>query len=345
MLRIHLFGGLSLYWDEEPLPPIQTTLARSLLAYLVLNRCRGHNRAVLARIFWPEANEKQARRCLRQALWRIARVVNGLPRGPYLLREGDTVAFNTALPHWVDVEEFESLSYGDIPAMTRALSLYRGPLLPEVFGDWVLVDREKLHERWLALLERLALKAQYHNDIGGFYVRYPQGWQYSESEAQVLFAESEEGLAAKDGEAFQVAINSWPLIVFQERFGLTEKATPADYPRMMATSMQWQATEPRSLEVAGYLAAVMDVDNPDHEPPYKSLHLLGNDPSGAVEGPLLAVYGDARQRLVLTRRRNPRQAQEARDRVAVAPAGPGHPARFGEALQWPCFQRQRQGRS
>ena len=160
MLRIHLLGGLALCWDDEPLPLIQTTLARSIFAYLVLNRQRSHSRTVLAGLFWPDAPEKQARRNLRQALWHIARVVNDLPCGPYLLREGDTVAFNTALPHWVDVDEFESLSQGDVTAMAKAMLLYRGPLLPEIFDDWVLVDRERLHERWLALLERLALSYQ-----------------------------------------------------------------------------------------------------------------------------------------------------------------------------------------
>jgi predicted ATPase len=157
VLCVYLLGDLRLYWNEEPLPLIQTTKARSLFAYLVLNRRTTHSRAVLAGIFWPDMPEEHARRRLRQALWHIARVVDRLPLGPYLLREGDAVGFNTALPHWVDVDEFEALSQGGIEEMAQAAALYRGQLLPEVFDDWVLVDRERLRERWLGLLERLAL--------------------------------------------------------------------------------------------------------------------------------------------------------------------------------------------
>lgn len=157
MLRIYLLGSLNLRWNEEPLPPIQTTKARSLFAYLVLNREATHSRAVLAGLFWPDMPEEKARRRLRQALWHIARVVNRLPLGPYLLREGDLVSFNTTLPYWVDVDEFELLSQGGVEEMAQAVALYRGQLLPEVFDDWVVTDRERLRERWLGLLERLAL--------------------------------------------------------------------------------------------------------------------------------------------------------------------------------------------
>jgi hypothetical protein len=73
--------------NEEPLPLIQTTKARSLFAYLVLNRRTTHSRAVLAGVFWPDMPEEDTCRRLRQALWHIARVVNRLPLGPYLLRK------------------------------------------------------------------------------------------------------------------------------------------------------------------------------------------------------------------------------------------------------------------
>jgi len=144
MLSIYLLGGLTLRWHKDPLPPIQTTRARALFAYLVLNRRTLHDRAVLAGTFWPDIPEEQARRRLRQALWHIGRRVDHLPAGSYLLREGEAVS----------VEE-----------MARAVSLYRGPLLPEVFDDWVLVDRERLRERWLALLERLASAHQERGEL------------------------------------------------------------------------------------------------------------------------------------------------------------------------------------
>jgi DNA-binding SARP family transcriptional activator/Flp pilus assembly protein TadD len=156
MLEIALLGGLSLAWDGQSLPPIASARARALFAYLVLNRDRLHRRASLAGLFWPDLPEEQARRRLRQALWQVARRVNGLPPGFYLLREGDQVGFNATLPHQVDVDEFDRLSQGGVAEMAEAARLYRGHLLPSIYDDWVLLEQERLRERWLALLDRLA---------------------------------------------------------------------------------------------------------------------------------------------------------------------------------------------
>lgn len=156
MLHVHLLGGLALYWDDDPLPSIQTSQARTLFAYLVLHRERLHHRSVIAGTFWPDLPEEQARRRLRQVLWHIGRRIDRLPAGAYLLREGESVGFNTGLPHQVDVAQFETLSQGCLEEMARAVDLYHGPLLPEIFDDWIFIDRERLHERWLNTLERLA---------------------------------------------------------------------------------------------------------------------------------------------------------------------------------------------
>lgn len=156
MLQIALLGGLSLAWDDQPLPPITSARARALLGYLVLNRDHLQSRTALASLLWPDLPESQARRRLRQALWHVARRVDDLPSSPYLLREGDLVGFNADLPHQVDVDMFDHLSQGeDIAAMAQAVRLYRGPLLPGIYDDWVLLEQERLRERWLTLLDRL----------------------------------------------------------------------------------------------------------------------------------------------------------------------------------------------
>lgn len=163
MLQIGLLGGMSLAWDNQPLSLIASTRARALFAYLVLNRHVLHHRARLATLFWPDLPEPQARRRLRQALWHVARRVNDLPPGPYLLRDGNQVRFDATLPHQVDVDVFDRLSQGDVAEMAQAVRLYR-PLLPDIYEDWVLLERERLHERWLTLLDHLAHAYQAQGD-------------------------------------------------------------------------------------------------------------------------------------------------------------------------------------
>jgi len=167
ILRIRLFGGLSLTWDERPLPPIRSRLARSLFAYLVAYRHRGHSRELLAGIFWPDLPDATARRRLSQALWQIRRVLNPLPSPvPFLLSHADMVQFNVDAPYWLDVEEFqgacskfEAAQATDLGAsildLKRAVDLYRGDFLAGFYEDWVAVERESLRETYLAALDRV----------------------------------------------------------------------------------------------------------------------------------------------------------------------------------------------
>ena len=75
-LQIRMFGGLTLEAGGEPLPPIASRTARSLLAYLVAHRHTAPTRDLLAGMFWPDMVESQARRRLSHALWQIQSVLN-----------------------------------------------------------------------------------------------------------------------------------------------------------------------------------------------------------------------------------------------------------------------------
>ncbi|MFX1412053.1 MAG: BTAD domain-containing putative transcriptional regulator, partial [Promethearchaeota archaeon] len=181
-LRIHLFGSLSLFWDDQPLPPVPGTAARSLLAYLVTYRAQPHTRDLLAGTFWPDLPDTVARRRLSQALWQIRRALAPVRDAldvDVLLAEGDTVQLNPHLPLWLDVDEF--LVKSQIPnpkaqsgesgvgvwglgfgILRDAVALYRGEFLAGYYDDWVLTERERLREILLQVLERLidACKAQ-----------------------------------------------------------------------------------------------------------------------------------------------------------------------------------------
>ena len=147
LLCVRLLGGLTLLWDDQPLPLIRGPVARSLFAYLITHRDRAHTRDLLAGIFWPDLPEATARRRLSRALWQIRRA---LEPHPVLLTDGDTIRFKTDLPFWIDVEAFETATDYE-----TAAELYRGDFMAGYYDDWLLLEREQLRERFLGILERL----------------------------------------------------------------------------------------------------------------------------------------------------------------------------------------------
>src|SRR3990172_69280 len=95
-LEIRLLGGFELGRGGRVLDQLPLRAARSLFAYLVLNRERAHTRDLLAGIFWPDFDESRARRRLSQALWQVQTTIGGDDAPPDLLRTPPTGPFN---PH------------------------------------------------------------------------------------------------------------------------------------------------------------------------------------------------------------------------------------------------------
>ena len=70
-LEVRLLGGFELARGGAVLDQLPLRAARSLFAYLVLNRDRAHTRDLLAGTFWPDFDEARARKRLSQALWQV----------------------------------------------------------------------------------------------------------------------------------------------------------------------------------------------------------------------------------------------------------------------------------
>jgi hypothetical protein len=101
MLRIYTFGGLRIERDGQPLR-LSTQKARDLLAYLITFRDRPHPRSVLAGTLGPDLPEDKARR-LSDILWRVRSSL-----GDQVIADEERIWFNTEIPHWLDVQEFET---------------------------------------------------------------------------------------------------------------------------------------------------------------------------------------------------------------------------------------------
>jgi DNA-binding SARP family transcriptional activator len=170
-LEIRLLGGFELGRQGRVLDPLALRAARSLFAFLVLNRERSHTRDLLAGTFWPDFDDSRARRRLSQALWQIGTNIGEGDR--YLIGTPDTVRFNPDADFTLDVEEFERLledaakgesRQEEAEALQAAVDLYRGDFLAGFYDDWLLPEQDRLHSRFLGALERLAELAQARGD-------------------------------------------------------------------------------------------------------------------------------------------------------------------------------------
>ena len=164
-LEVRLLGGFELAREGRTLEQLPLRAARSLFAYLVLNRERPHTRDLLAGTFWPEFDESRARRRLSQALWQIRTTLGDEVSGRYLVGGQDTVRFSPDADFRLDVDEFErALDADDI---IRAVEIYRGDLLAGFYDDWLFPDQDRLRNRFIQALERLTDGELARGDLEG----------------------------------------------------------------------------------------------------------------------------------------------------------------------------------
>ncbi len=162
LLTISLFGEFRLYYQNTPITGITTPRHQSLLAYLILHGNKVHTRQQLAFHFWPDSTEKQARTNLRKAIYRFRHALPELEQ--FLLLDKQMVQWRPDGPFVLDVAEFETAitqaeraeSNGEKrPFLEQAIRKYQVDLLPNLYDDWVLVERERLHQRFISALEQL----------------------------------------------------------------------------------------------------------------------------------------------------------------------------------------------
>jgi len=146
--RLALLGGFDLKVDGAPVdvPPS----AQRLISFLALHQ-RALLRVFVAGSLWSDASDAQANSSLRSTLWRLhdkARVV-------------ETTATHVALAPWVRTDVAESFEVNHRlaedpvpPDPDVVLGLCEaGELLPGWYEDWLIVERERLRQRMLHMLE------------------------------------------------------------------------------------------------------------------------------------------------------------------------------------------------
>ena len=177
ILDLRLFGGFSLNSDGEAITTVDAPRLQSLLAHLVLHRDVGQPRERLAFLFWPDSEEPQARTNLRQALHHLRRALPEPER--FIESEARTVRWRPDAPMRLDVEDFEQLvgrasdarergeSEDERGSLEAALGLYSGDLMPSIYDDWLVPERERLRDAFLGAAERLAELLELDRDYRG----------------------------------------------------------------------------------------------------------------------------------------------------------------------------------
>ncbi len=174
-LDIRCFGRFRIYRDGRLLRPSNFPRRKALTALKILITRQGKPipKDALIEFLWPEGDPETAGN-------RLYGVIHALRRGlesqkypeapPFILTDGDSYRFNMQAPYRLDVDEFlqgvkrgeELEAGGDVgPALKvyrAAARLYTGDFLEEDrYSDWCSPEREYLRERYLFLLQRIAL--------------------------------------------------------------------------------------------------------------------------------------------------------------------------------------------
>jgi adenylate cyclase len=175
-LTVSLLGSPDIRLDDQSVTHLAKSKARALLAYLVVEADRPHQRETLAGLLWPDWPERSARNNLRNILSNLRTAIGDRDAAPphlYITRE--TIQFNRASDCWVDVWAFsvwarEQASTGH--HLEEAVALYRGPFLEgfsggdsPIFDGWTRGVRERLAQQSSTALQALARQYEQRGEL------------------------------------------------------------------------------------------------------------------------------------------------------------------------------------
>jgi DNA-binding SARP family transcriptional activator/predicted ATPase len=177
-LKLTLLGAVAASVNHHFIQ-FRTDKIRALLAYLVLESPRPHERQSLAGLFWPEMPEQTALKNLRQSLHRLQQALDEAEPGlsDTLLHvsrrtiQADPAAFEADVQAFLELlnacEEHPHrhlhLCRDCLDRLTTAAALYRGEFLAGfslsdayAFEEWLLFWRERLRNQAVSALGQLA---------------------------------------------------------------------------------------------------------------------------------------------------------------------------------------------
>ena len=158
-LKAQLLGNFRIILDQQDISSTFSERVRLLFAYLLLNPEAPTSRKQLAFTFWPDTSESQARTNLRNLLHILRKSLQ--EAGTFFEVDSHSIKWRDNASINLDVQSFrESISTAEICGSDRerisylqqAVNHYRGELLPDLYNDWLLKQREELHQLFVNAL-------------------------------------------------------------------------------------------------------------------------------------------------------------------------------------------------
>lgn len=156
ILQLHLFGGLTIQLNHQPVTGLVSRKADALIAYLACNP-HVYQREVLADLFWDDRSQTQAMGNLRVVLNSLRREL-----ADQITITRQTVHLVRTPQLWSDAIEFENFlvpllhstvnKSAALLGLQKALNLYKGEFLAgfflrdaHQFEEWMVFERERHH--------------------------------------------------------------------------------------------------------------------------------------------------------------------------------------------------------
>jgi DNA-binding SARP family transcriptional activator len=187
-LKVYLFGKFSIEGDRPEALCLPGGKTQELFFYLALHRHQLHSRETMAALLWPECSTVKSKKNLRQALWQLRCALASSTKSrkrEFLVIDAESIHMNGDKAMSVDVSVFErayegvcgvtgnALDSSQAKVLERAIELYRGDLLEGCYEDWCLVERERLQNWYLIMLEKLICYSRKVRD-------FPRALEYGE---------------------------------------------------------------------------------------------------------------------------------------------------------------------
>jgi DNA-binding SARP family transcriptional activator len=177
-VQITLFGHFQVQQNTKSLQNFKNRKVQELFAYLLLHPGR-HHREIIANIIWEKTNQTHAKNYLRKTIWQLQSTLNEMEDGlseRVVQITNEWIAVRPEVHPNLDVTQFEDVftSTQDIPgkditvkslhAIENAIELYQGDLLEGWYQSWCLIERERYHQMYFAMLEKLMDFCEAHGE-------------------------------------------------------------------------------------------------------------------------------------------------------------------------------------
>jgi predicted ATPase/DNA-binding SARP family transcriptional activator len=151
-IRLHLLGQTNIFVGDVPFRLAMPHKTLPLLGYAIVHRGGPILRGRAAFGLWPDDSEEEALGKLRRTIYLLSRALPPAPADqPWLIVDAARIQWNPDAPAWIDVDAFERLA-ADPRTYEAAAEAYGGDLLPEMYDDWVISERERLRSRYVQIL-------------------------------------------------------------------------------------------------------------------------------------------------------------------------------------------------